>query len=406
MPGAPWRLVAPGIDQLGRAARAGLHDLRPTGTGDVTDLAARDRTPAPPPQLAQTLQHRRRRRHHPARAPCWRPMGVRYVVVPAGRRAQAVQHRADQPADRAAVDAQRPARPGRRRRHRGRGRVPQRRLGTDPGPAAGRAPRSRRAVPAWPRARGARPGRRARPPCPRPGAYQSFAGPLSKAQTVYLSEAASSHWELAGRRPHRAPGDRRLGWASTFASRRRRRARIGHAAATTRPSRAGLWLAGQALLWLLVLGCLFRDRVRAQSVRDLGPSWRPRGSWHEPAGAAVGRPAVAGCLVLVVAGGRGRRSCSTDATSRPPDPAPVLARPSAANRGGRPGHAQLHLVLRGGHGHRHGVRGWPSRPSSSQNASGRTLDGRIAGMTDSGKTALARRSGSRPTTTSTCGCPT
>ena len=56
-----------------------------------------------------------------------------------------------------------------------------------------------------------------------------------------------------------------LGWANAFDA-------PAGSTATLRydtPASRWLWLGGQMLAWLLLLGTMFRTRVRAQSVRDL-----------------------------------------------------------------------------------------------------------------------------------------
>ncbi|HVN50742.1 MAG TPA: hypothetical protein VMT43_04885, partial [Acidimicrobiales bacterium] len=98
---------------------------------------------------------------------------------------------------------------------------------------------------------------------PNQSAYASFSGGLSQPSTVYLS-APSGRWQLDVD-GHSVHSSRVLGWANAFD------APVGASASLrfdTPPARR-LWLGGQILLWVLLLGMMFRARVRAQSARDL-----------------------------------------------------------------------------------------------------------------------------------------
>jgi GT2 family glycosyltransferase len=94
-------------------------------------------------------------------------------------------------------------------------------------------------------------------------AFQSFSGSLSRPSTIYLSEAASARWRLTvnGRG---VPGREVLGWSNAFS------VPSGSHATLEFDTPFGRWaeLAGQAALWLIVLGLLLRARVRSQAVRD------------------------------------------------------------------------------------------------------------------------------------------
>ena len=61
------------------------------------------------------------------------------------------------------------------------------------------------------------------------------------------------------------PATRVLGWANAFD--------VPAGSSVTlhydTPISRWLWLGGQMLVWLLLLGAMFRTRVRAQSLRDL-----------------------------------------------------------------------------------------------------------------------------------------
>ncbi len=261
VPGAPWRLVAPGIDHLGPGAVLS-YTTSTGGTADVTDLQPGPDT-GPTAELTQTLQLAGAGDTTRLGA-LLAPMGVRYVVVPladapkpfnTGPTSQpaAVLSMLNAQLDLADIDVIegvavfRNASWGPTRAQ------------LPPGvtlPPTGRALASRVV-----------PGLAGAPTAlAQTKAYQSFTGTVSKAQTVFLSEAASSNWKLqvAGHPVLRRPA---LGWASTFA--------VPAVPAGTNatlsydtPMSRGLMLAGQTLLWLLVLGYLFRNRVRAQSDRD------------------------------------------------------------------------------------------------------------------------------------------
>jgi len=258
VPGEPWHLAAPGIDQLGRAGSL-AYATGDDGTGDVTDLLPGPDSGATS-RLAQTLRIAARGGTTRLGA-LLAPMGIRYIVVPlanapqpfnTGPTSQPTQllSMLDDQLDLANVDvtggmavfrnaAWGPARA-------------QLTAGTTfppggPGIAARTVPELAGAPTALPDVR----------------SYASFSGSLEQPTTVYLA-AGTSGWELQvdGRR---VPATRALGWANAFDA-------PAGGSATLRydtPSSRKLWLGGQLLVWVLLLGAMFRTRVRAQSLRDL-----------------------------------------------------------------------------------------------------------------------------------------
>ncbi len=261
VPGAPWRLAAPGIDRLGSGAVLS-YATSTGGTADVTDLQPGPDTGATA-QLTRTLQLAGAGDTTRLGA-LLAPMGVRYVVVPladapkpfnTGPTSQptAVLSMLNAQLDLADIDVIEGVAVFRN---------------ASWGPTRAQlAPGVTLAPPSRALASRVVPGLAGAPTAlPQTDTYQSFAGRVSKAQTVYLSEAGSPNWKLqvGG---HAVVRRDALGWASTFAV----PAVPAATAATLRfqtPMSRWLWLGGQALLWLLVLGYLFRNRVRAQSDRD------------------------------------------------------------------------------------------------------------------------------------------
>ena len=261
VPGAPWRLVAPGIDHLGPGAVLS-YATSTGGTADVSDLQPGPDTGATA-QLSQTL--RIAGAGDTARlGALLAPMGVRYVVVPladapkpfnTGPTSQpsAVLSMLNAQLDLADVDVIEGVAVFRN---------------ASWGPTRAQLPAGTTlARPDASLASRAVPGLKGAPTAlPQAKAYQSFAGTVGRAQTVYLSEAASANWRLqvAGHPLRRTTA---LGWANAFAVPAAPTATSATLAYDTSPVR-WLWLGGQLLLWLLVLGYLFRNRVRAQSDRD------------------------------------------------------------------------------------------------------------------------------------------
>ncbi len=270
VPGAPWRLVAAGLDQLGR------HDVlaystSTAGMPDVADLEPGPDTGATQ-QLAQVLRLAGAGNTTRLGA-LLAPMGVRYVVVPLAdapkpfqtgptNQPDAVLSMLNAQLDLTGIDVIegvavfRNAAWGPTRASLPAGAPTQ-------APGAGLASRTVPGLAGAPTA------------LPQTSSYQSFAGLVSKAQTVYLSEAASASWTLqvGGRTVARTQAQ---GWANAFAvpasaARSPSATASGAPRATlaydTSPLR-WLELGGQLLLWLLVLGYLFRNRVRAQRVLD------------------------------------------------------------------------------------------------------------------------------------------
>lgn len=94
--------------------------------------------------------------------------------------------------------------------------------------------------------------------------YQSFAGSVAEPATVYLGVASSSRWQLHvdGQLATRQDV---LGWANAFT--------VDAGQDATLVYQTAWWrlpvLAGQTLLWALVLVYLFRTRVRIEEALDL-----------------------------------------------------------------------------------------------------------------------------------------
>ncbi len=367
---------------------------------DVTDLQPGPDTGATA-QLGRDPADRRRRRHHPAR----RAAGADGRALhrgAAGQRAEALQHRTDQPADARCCPCSTtsstwptstsskgwPC------------------TATPPGDRPGRSCRpattfppggpgiAARIVPGLTGAPTALP--RPEPTSPSPG--RSPKPPYRLPVGGGVGSTGSSR-STAARRPAREV----LGWANTFEP-----LRPGSTATLSydTPPPAGPVLGGQTLLWLLVLGYLFRTRVRAQAARDRVEIEAEGGAGMSRAPRRRSVPPLADrcwCWSPSLVGrGRGpaparRARAPRLRPCRPAQLQPDGRRPGA--RSARPGTARPA---------RPPARrpAWPSRPSSSQNASTRPLTGQIKAMTDAGKSATRLVTGRRPATTSTSGCPT
>jgi GT2 family glycosyltransferase len=266
VPGAPWRLAAPGIDQLG-TGQVLSYATSTGGSADVSDLLPGPDSGATQ-QLTQTLRIAGAGDTTRLGA-LLAPMGVRYVVVPladapkpfnTGPTSQptAVLSMLNAQLDLADVDVIEGVEVFRN---------------ASWGPTRAQLPaHTALARPTSSLASRVAPGLAGAPTAlPHTSSYQSFAGPVTKAQTVYLSEAASSRWSLHvdGRPVSRTDA---LGWANAFeVPAPPAGTPAGGSSATLSfdtPATRWLELLGQALLWLVALGYLFRNRVRAQSDRD------------------------------------------------------------------------------------------------------------------------------------------
>jgi GT2 family glycosyltransferase len=258
VPGEPWGLVAPSIGQLGRAG-ALAYMTADDGTGDVTDLLPGPDTGATS-KLAQTLRIAAAGGTTRLGA-LLAPMGIRYIVVPLANAPQPFNtgptsqptellSMLDNQLDLADLDVTggvavfRNAAWGPTRAQ-----LP---AGTSfPSGGPGIADRTVPELTGAPTA------------LPDSSHYASYSGPLSDPATVYLA-AGASRWDLqvAG---HRVPATRVLGWAKAFDAPAGSSATLKYDTPVSR----WLWLGGQMIVWLLLLGTMFRTRVRAQSLRDL-----------------------------------------------------------------------------------------------------------------------------------------
>jgi GT2 family glycosyltransferase len=258
VPGAPWRLVAPNVGQLGRTG-ALAYTTADNGTGDVTDLLPGPDSGATA-KLVQTLRIAASGGTTRLGA-LLAPMGIRYLVVPLANAPQPFNTGpTSQPTELLAMlDAQ---------------------LDLADVPVTGGVAVFRNA--AWGPTRAQLPSGTSFPPggpgiaarivpgldgaptaLPHQSSYTSSSGGLSQSSTVYLA-APTSRWQLHVD-GHEVRSTRVLGWANAFSAPSGQSATL---AFDTPPARR-FWLLGQLLLWLILLGAMFRNRVRAQSVRDL-----------------------------------------------------------------------------------------------------------------------------------------
>jgi GT2 family glycosyltransferase len=258
VPGAPWRLLAPTIGHLGRAG-ALAYTTADDGTGDVTDLLPGPDSGATS-KLAQTLRIAASGSTTRLGA-LLAPMGIRYIVVPLANAPQPYNtgptshptellSMLDDQLDLANVDVT--------------GGVAVYRNAAW-GPARAQLPAGTSFPPGGPGIADRTVPELAGAPTALPdtSSFASYSGSLAQPTMVYLS-AGTSRWnlEVGGRR---VSATRVLGWANAFDA-------PAGSSATLRydtPSSRWLWLGGQVLAWLLLLGAMFRTRVRAQSQRDL-----------------------------------------------------------------------------------------------------------------------------------------